>query len=99
MSLFCIIGFDEVNTFERREKYKDAHLKYLQSLNREGRLLAAGPLIASQEPNATACGSMFIVDFENQSAAEEWFKNDAYYQAGIYQTLHIKPYIDAMPYC
>lgn len=99
MSLFCIIGFDQIGSTKEREQHREKHLEYLKSLNQQKRLFAAGPLMSSEEPNAVACGSMLIVNFENIKAAEKWMANEPYYRAGVYQEIQIKPYLDAMPNC
>lgn len=99
MSLFCIIGHDAAGSKDKREQLLEKHLEYLRSLNQKGRLFAAGPLMSSESPDATACGSMLIVDLENQNTVENWFANEPYNQAGVYKKVQIHPYKDALPYC
>jgi uncharacterized protein YciI len=98
MSLFCIIAFDAPDSAAKREQYLDLHIANLKKLKQAGKLLAAGPLLSSAEKDAKEQGSMLIVDFETQSSAEHWYKNDAYYLAGVYESLQIIPYLDAMPF-
>lgn len=53
----------------------------------------------SEKSDAIACGSMLIVDFENQNAVVNWFANEPYNQAGVYKNIQIYPYKDGLPYC
>jgi uncharacterized protein YciI len=99
MNLFCIIGFDAPNSAKKRQEHLEKHLVHLRALNQAEKLLVAGPLLINEEVNASEYGSLYIVDFENLEAAELWFKEDIYYQCGVYEKLLIKPYIDALPNC
>ena len=99
MALFCIIGYDAVGSAEKREIHKETHIKYLQKLNQEKRLLTVGPFFSGNTTDSPATGSLYIVDFDTLEEARTWFEQDAYYQSGIYKTLDVRPYIDAMPYC
>lgn len=98
MSLFCIIGFDIPNSEPKRKPNQEAHCKYLNKLQQAGKLLAAGPLLSSTKENAAECGSMLVVDFESQEAAQNWYNSDPYYLAGVYASLQVIPYFDAMDY-
>ncbi|MCC2624435.1 MAG: hypothetical protein K0R14_308 [Burkholderiales bacterium] len=98
MSLFCIIAFDGPHSTPKREQHLEAHISNLKKLKQAGKLLAAGPLLKSEDEASPEQGSMLIVDFENQQQAEAWYKNDAYYLAGVYASLQVIPYLDAMPY-
>lgn len=98
MSLFCIIAFDAPDSVTKREQYLDLHIANLKKLKQAGKLLAAGPLLKSVEKDAQEQGSMLIVDFDTQANAEHWYKNDAYYRAGVYSSLQVMPYLDAMPF-
>ncbi len=98
MSLFCIIAFDAADSAIKREQHLDSHIDNLKKLKQAGKLLAAGPLLKSETKDSPEVGSMLLVDFETQQQAEEWYKKDAYYLAGVYASLQVIPYLDAMPY-
>jgi uncharacterized protein YciI len=99
MPLFCIIGFDAEGAAEKRERLMDPHIEALTKMNRAGRLFAAGPLMTSADENTQYYGSMLIIAFENQQAAEDWFHQEPYYIAGVYAQVTIKPYLDAVSLC
>ncbi len=96
MSLFCIIGFNDKDTTQLREKYGALHIEHLSKLKKDGKLIAAGPLMNSESDKASASGSLLIVDFASKIEAETWFKKDSYYLNGVYESLKVIPYIDAM---
>ncbi len=99
MSLFCIIGYDAVDSALKREQLLEPHLQYLRALNQKGGLFAAGPLMSPEKSDAEVCGSMLIVDFDSQKTVENWFADEPFNQAGVYKTIKIHPYKDALPFC
>jgi len=99
MGLFCIYMHDAPQSNDKRIKHQEAHLEYLRALNQKGQLFAAGPLMTSAATDATPCGSLLIVDFEDAGKVEEWINQEPYRQAAVYETVEIKPYIDGMSYC
>ena len=91
MPLFSIIAFDAPNSKPKRVEHLDAHVKALVSLKNDGRLFAAGPLRESIENNANDVGSLLIIDFKNQTEAEQWFHNEPFCKAGVYKDIPIRP--------
>ena len=49
--------------------------------------------MTSTDKNSQYYGSILIIEFENQQAAEDWFHQEPYYMAGVYARVTIKPYI------
>ena len=60
--------------------------------------ICARPLYQTIDEDPDYAGSILIIDFENQVEAEKWFEEEPYYTAGVYQSVTIKPYYDAMDY-
>jgi len=98
MNFYCIYGIDAAGSAEKRQALRDAHLAYLQALNKQGKLFAAEPLCVSDTDN-TFCRSMIIVSFDSLEAAQAWWDQEPYHCAGVYAETSIHRYIDAMPYC
>lgn len=98
MPLFAIIAFDAPNSRTKRTDYLNQHVAILATMKNEGRLFAAGPIRESLENSSEDMGSILIIDFDNQTEAERWFKDEPYFKAGVYKTVTIKPYIDAMDF-
>lgn len=75
-------------------KSLDAHLNYLRTLKQKKGLISAGPLMNSTTADAIPCGSMLIVDFENQEAVKHWLAEEPFNQSGVYQEVEIYPYLE-----
>jgi len=96
MSLFCIIGIDAQQSDVKREQLREAHMEYLRLLKKADKLFSAGPLVRVE--NKCYCGTVLIVEFDNQAEVEDWFAKEPFNRAGVYKKVDIYPYIDAMPY-
>jgi uncharacterized protein YciI len=97
---FAIVGTDVPDSLEKRKSARPAHVERLQKLLDEGRLLVAGPFpaIDSADPGpAGFTGSLILADFPSQAEAEAWAKVDPYVGAGVYASVSIKPFIQALP--
>jgi uncharacterized protein YciI len=98
MPLFAIIAFDAPDSKVKRADYVKPHVEALVAMKNQGRLFAAGPLRESLNDSAEKIGSLLIIDFNSQTDAEEWFQNEPFFKAGVYKTVTIKPYEDAMDF-
>lgn len=98
MPLFAIVAFDAPNSRIKRTDYLKSHVEILAAMKKEGRLFAAGPLRDSLESTAEDIGSILIINFDSQTEAERWFKDEPYFKAGVYKTVTISPYLDAMDF-
>ena len=63
MPLFVILGHDGPRGAERRPEVRPRHLEHLRPLDREGRVLVAGPLFA--DDGKTPRGSLIVLDGEH----------------------------------
>lgn len=97
---YAIIGTDVPDSLERRLSVRPEHLKRLEQLQNEGRLLTAGPFpgIDSEDPGpAGFTGSLIVAEFGSHSAAQQWADSDPYIEAGVYATVSVKPYKNVFP--
>ena len=97
---FAIIGTDVPDSLEKRKAARPAHVDRLQKLLDEGRLLVAGPFpaIDAADPGpAGFTGSLILADFPSQAEAEAWARVDPYVDAGVYASVSIKPFLQALP--
>lgn len=93
--LYAIISQDIENSLEGRKSARPAHLERLQALRNEGRLVIAGPhpAIDSNDPgDAGFSGSLVVAEFESLEAAQAWADIDPYIEAGVYQSVIVKPF-------
>ena len=96
MSLFAIIGHDVAGSSAQRQLTRAKHIERLQVLNREQRLVIAGPT-PIEHGNSEMSGSLIIADFDSLTAAQEWASTEPYLRDGVYSHVDIKPFVQALP--
>ena len=92
---YVIFAQDIPNTLEKRLSVREQHLARLKQLQKENRLLIAGPNPAIDNENpgeAGFTGSTVIAQFENLQAAKNWAAQDPYVEAGVYGEGSMKPF-------
>lgn len=98
--LYAINGEDVPDSLGKRMTVRPEHLKRIQALQDEGRLVLAGPYpaIDSQDPGpAGFSGSLIVAEFESLEAAQAWANADPYVSAGVYQKVTVKPFKKVLP--
>ncbi|MFT7053957.1 MAG: hypothetical protein ACJAU1_001515 [Psychromonas sp.] len=98
--LYVIFSQDVENSLSMRLEARPAHLARLQQLNKQGRLLVAGPMpaIDSEDPaDAGFSGSTVIAEFDNLETAQNWADEDPYVAAGVYKKVIVKPFKKVLP--
>lgn len=97
---YAIIGQDAADSLALRQQARPAHLKRLEALQREGRLLIAGPFpaIDAADPGpAGFSGSLIVAEFDTLAAAEAWAAADPYVSTGVYASVEVKPFKKVLP--
>ena len=97
---YAIIAEDREDSLEQRLKARPAHLRRLEQLRDEGRLLLAGPhpAIDSEDPGpAGFTGSLVVAEFPDLDAAQAWANADPYLKAGVYERVRVKPFKRVLP--
>ncbi|UVT15018.1 MAG: hypothetical protein H8K04_14475 [Nitrospira sp.] len=87
---FVIIGYDSPEGEAKRKVHRPAHLANLEPLDKEGRVVLAGPL-------TDKAGSLLVLEFETQAEAEEFARNDPYTVQGVFERLEIHPFMQVFP--
>ncbi len=75
---------------KKRLTYREEHLKRLERLNEEGKLVLAGPF-------ADLSGSLIIVEFSSLEEATEFAETDPFYLNGVYTSVDVKPFKKVLP--
>ncbi|MFI4889592.1 MAG: YciI family protein [Steroidobacterales bacterium] len=97
---YVIRGYDRAGTLAARRQARPDHLARLVQMRDAGRLLTAGPLpgIDSPDPGPAGFrGSLLILEFESQDAAEAWAAADPYVAAGVFERVEVLPYLQVLP--
>lgn len=98
--LYAILSVDVADSLDKRKSARPAHLKRLQDLQDQGRLIIAGPhpAIDSNNPgDAGFTGSLVIAEFSSLQDANEWADIDPYVEAGVYASVSVKPFKQVFP--
>ena len=98
--LYAFICVDNPASLDSRLKARPAHVERLQQLKKQGRLVLAGPhpAIDNAEPRNTGfTGSLIVAEFDNLTQAQEWADQDPYIDAGVYQSVTVKPFNRVLP--
>ena len=96
-SIYCE---DSVDSLELRKANRPEHLVRIEELQRQGRLLLAGPhpAIDSEDPGpAGFSGSLIVAEFGSLAEAEKWANDDPFKVAGVYEKVTVKPFKKTMP--
>lgn len=100
MNLYTILGEDAPDSLENRINARPAHLARLHELQRDGRLLLAGPFPAIDSPDpgpAGFSGSLIVASFESLETARAWAEADPYVAAGVFARVTVKPFKKVLP--
>lgn len=92
---YAIIAEDVDNSLPLRQQARPEHLKRLEQLQQQGRLLVAGPFpaIDSEDPGPNGfTGSLIIAEFASLEEAQTWASEDPYVSQGVYKNVSVKPY-------
>jgi hypothetical protein len=95
MSLFVIIGRDGPDGLARRPSVRPRHLEHLRPLDRERRVVVAGPLFA--DDGKTPCGSMIVLEAADLAAARAIAARDPYVTEGVFATHEVLPFARVFP--
>ncbi len=98
--LYAIIAQDIENSLEKRLAARPDHLRRLEQLRDEGRLIIAGPhpAVDAEDPGpAGFTGSLIIAEFDSLASARAWADDDPYIHAGVYEQVTIKPLRKVLP--
>jgi hypothetical protein len=97
---YVIDARDAQDSLPRRMEARARHLERLNVLRDAGRLLLAGPYpaIDAEDPGpAGFSGSLIVAEFESLEAARTWAEADPYREAGVYQSVDVRPFRKVLP--
>ncbi len=98
--LYSIVGIDVENSLQARLAVRPEHVERLKALVNQGRLIVAGPnpAIDSSDPgDAGFTGSIIIAEFDSLQDAQDWADADPYILTGVYDSVEVKPFNQALP--
>lgn len=86
---FLVLAYDykDPQALERRMKVREAHIKLVDQLRADGKLLFGTAILDDSE---TMCGSMLVGEFANRKELDEWLKVEPYVTGKVWETVEIK---------
>lgn len=100
MNYYVISCEDAPDSFEKRRSIRQAHLAHLAALQRENRLLLAGPVYDQETPEPYpfgVSGSLIIGEFSDIEAAKAWAAADPFATAGVFARITVRLFRKILP--
>ena len=91
--LFHIRCRDKKSQMNMRASTRAAHLNYISKYG--DAVFFAGP--TSTDDGETITGSIFIIELDNMTAAEEFSKGDPYRRMGLFESIEIEEVRKTIP--
>lgn len=98
MPFFVVTCTDNDDVLEKRLEIRPEHIKRLEKLNNEGRLITAGAL--PKDPNNIKrgfYGSILIVEFNSREDLDKWLKDEPFLREKVYSNIDVKIFNKAFP--
>jgi len=90
---YAIICLDKPGQAELRSATRPAHLDYLK--REVARVVYAGPLL--DDKGEAPLGSLLIMNFEDLAAARRFAAGDPYNEAGLFESVTVRPIRQVLP--
>lgn len=90
---FAITCLDKPDGGPLRAETRPAHLEYLKA--NLDRILVAGPLLSENAQNPI--GTLLIIEFADLAEARAFAEGDPYKQAGVFESVTVKPWRQVFP--
>lgn len=88
---FVILGFDGPDGQAKRKIHRSAHLARLEPLNKEGRVILAGPL-------TDKTGSLMVIEAASLDEAQAFANGDPYTLHGVFARVEVHPFEQVLPH-
>lgn len=85
---FAVICRDKPGALSVRMESRPAHLEYLKA--HSAQIPIGGPLMSAD--GQTPCGSLIVVEAEDEAAARALLDADPYNEAGLFESVTVQPW-------
>ena len=89
--LYVLTCKDKIDSEELRKEVRPNHLHYLQDFD----IKLAGPILSDDQQ--TMVGSLILLECDDKEAAEAFASSDPYNTAGLFESIEISHYRQAIP--
>jgi hypothetical protein len=95
MGLFVVIGHDGPDGTARRDANREAHLAFMEALDKSGRLAFAGPI--KSDDGQVSTGVVVMIEAPSLDEAKKLAHEDPYVIGGVYSILTVSPIRKVFP--
>lgn len=95
MSLYVFVGRDRPDSATVRDEFRSAHSAHLGALDRDGRVVFAGPIRHPAEERSNGAVIVFVA--ESLAAAQQLVADDPYVAGGVYESYTVDGFRQAYP--
>jgi uncharacterized protein YciI len=89
MKQYVVIARDAANVLERRMAVRGHHLEGAAALKANGHFVMGGAML---DEAGQMCGSVMVLQFEDDAAFKNWYDNEPYIVNGVWQDIEVKPF-------
>jgi len=91
MLQYVIIAHDgkDEDALERRKNMRPVHLAGVKKLKENNNFILGGAIL---DEEGNMCGSVMMVQFENENDFKKWYANEPYITGGVWQVIEVKPF-------
>lgn len=95
MMHYVAVGQDGPTGAAHRDAHRQAHRRYMAELDRQGRVVLAGPI---KSPDGTrSVGVVVVIEAEDLAEARRVFAADPYVTGGVYDQFTVAPFQRVFP--
>lgn len=91
--LYCLYCLDKPDSAAVRQANRPAHLVFADGLGKK--IISGGPLLS--DDGQSMVGSMLVVEAADRAEIEAIAAADPYAQAGLFQSVSIRPWRQVLP--
>ena len=95
MSQFVVIGWDGPDGPARRKKNRDKHVAHIEALDREGRIVLAGPI--RDDADNKSIGAVIVLTAANLDEARNLVSQDPYVTGQVFETITVNAFNRVFP--
>ena len=94
MGIYVYIGRDGPDGLRLRPSVRDRHLAHIERLDRDGRIVFAGPL---RDGAGAPCGSLIVLHADDLASARTIAERDPYLVEGIFERIEVHESMQVFP--
>lgn len=90
-----MIGWDGPEGADRRDRHREQHVAYVRALERDGRVLFAGPIRDDEDDGSI--GAVIILEAATLEDARQLVDRDPYVTGGVFESVTVNPFKQVIP--